>query len=359
MSKAANEVSRKVVTLKDRSIQLVNRYLEPIMPFFEMPGVTDIFVNRYDEIYIKEKGIDKKTEAKFKSEEEVKKAITQIANTLTQTCNEGHPILDARLPDASRVCATLSNVSPKGHGFTIRVSKPDRLTAKQILDSGSLTDEMMKYLHMATIAHQTMLVSGPTGSGKTTLLMALTDFIGNDRVLSAEDTHELRINVDNYKALESPSREREEGDMHIDMARLIKTCLRETPKRIIVGEIRDASAAAAFYEAISTGHSSWTTLHANSTFGAIRRLERLVCANTNLPYDLVKEDVRSCVNVLVHAEDVPPHSKKKVVEIAEVIDGEVKLLWKWDLVKQRHVSFTENIDNSKAVQVAKLYGETF
>jgi pilus assembly protein CpaF len=339
---------------------LANYYLSPIIPLLTEDGVSEIMVNRYDEIFVERYGELTRTSLAFDSEQQLGQAIIQVANALGQIADPlSHPVLDARLADGSRVCGVLSPTSTRGSSLTIRVFPRNRLTTQALVERGAINAQMLGYLRLVVAVHANCLVSGGTGSGKTTLLNALSSFIPKqDRVVTVEDTQELVVDVDNLVCLEAPHIRRPELDaQRIDLAFLIKSSLRMRPTRLFVGEIRDAMAATAFLHAINTGHSGCcSTVHANSTFDALTRLQTLVAGGGGaLPYDVIRDQVRSNINVLIHAERTPRHGRR-VVQIAELRDSNPVILWSWDYAKAQHIANPEAITKSEILRLARLHG---
>lgn len=319
---------------------LVEYYLEPIKHLFGLPGVTEIMVNRYDSVFIEQDGVIKQVpDVAFSDENSVHMLVNQIANALRQPLDrETHPVLDGRLLDDTRVCGVLYPVSPSGTSITFRVFPKEHITASFLVEKQSLTAQMLDYLKTAVICRSNILVSGGAGSGKTTLLNALSEFIPQtDRVLTVEDTRELRIMSGNHIPLEAPTRRRKKDSQKIDLSFLIKTTLRMRPTRIIVGEIRDAQAATAFLHAINTGHTAASTIHANGPEDALTRVQTLVAGQGGLPFEVIKAQVRSNLNLIVHAECTPNHGRR-VVSITEVKDdGYAQELWCWSYRQGIHI----------------------
>ncbi len=339
---------------------LVDFYLKPIAPFLQQDGVTEICINNHKEVFIEQFGEMKRIDVQFPSEQYMVTLVKQIANALGQVTDpDTHPILDARLNDGSRVCAVLFPTSPRGTCLTIRVFPKVRLTAEKLVELGSMTQNMYEYLKVATQVRFNGIVSGGTGSGKTTLLNVLSSFIPpSDRVLTVEDTQELQVDVDNLVALEAPRKRKAKGTdyQEVDMAFLIKTTLRMKPTRIIVGEIRDGNAAVSFLHAINTGHSgTCATIHANNPTDALSRMQTLVAGDGNLPFDVVKSQVRSNLNFIVQAEETPKHGRR-ITTIAELKEGKLNTLWEWDYIHGKHIEHTDRITESEALKKAQIYG---
>lgn len=321
---------------------LVDHYLGPIRHLFELPGVTEIEVNRFDRIFIEQNGQTQRVpDLRFEDEDKVALIIRQIANALGQAVDkDSHPILDARLQDGTRVCGVLYPVSTQGSSISFRVFPKERITAERLLALGSLNSEMLDFLKLAVICRANILVSGGTGSGKTTLLNALSQFIPPaDRVLTVEDTQELQVSAANHIALEAPTRRKKADGQTVDMSFLIKTTLRLNPTRIIVGEIRDGHAATAFLHAVNTGHNASSTIHANGPDDALTRVQTLVAGQGSLPFEVVKAQVRSNLNLVVHAEKTPNHGRR-IVAITEIQQGRPVPLWRWSYRQGLHIRET-------------------
>ncbi len=361
MKKTVTEIQSNSDKRSTSSSSLVEMYLEPIAQFFDAPGVTEIMVNSYNKIYIEKWGdiikVDPE-EASFNSENDVVTLIKMIATNTGQSCDAtDHPIVDARLPDGSRVCGVLKPWSAGGSSLSIRLFPKKVLTYLDLLNGGSYTVEMQEFLELAVIVSANILVSGSTGSGKTTLLNILSSFIPKkERVVTVEDTEELKIGVPNCIQLVSANRKKGEGDaQETSMPAFIKTALRQNPDRIIVGEIRDMNAASAFLQAINTGHNGCaSTLHANSCVDALLRLQNFLGAS-GLPVSYVEAQVRSNLHLLIQAEKVP-NVGRVIVSITEVRDQKAYELWSFDYVKNIHTKNTDNFDGSLIMGLAARYG---
>lgn len=322
---------------------LVRHYLKPIEPYFRTEDVTGIFVNRYDSVYIMQRGEFLPVDARWMSEFHFVTAIEQIANALGQEVHPlDRPLLDARLDDGSRINAVLSPTGVSGSNMSVRLFPKTRFTAEALMKTGSFNAEMCNYLRLAMLNRFNMLVSGGTGSGKTTLLNAVSNFIPpEDRIVSIEDTAELQIHSNHWVALEAPHRF-VKGAEPLTMSRLVKNALRMEPQRLIVGEVRDGAAAEALLTAANTGHSGiLSTIHANSAKDTIDRLTNLAAAGFSaVPYEHVQRQVRINLDVIVHAQKTPKHGRR-IVEIAELVNGEFHPLWKWNYREGRHDTLGE------------------
>ncbi len=309
---------------------LVSHYCLPIQPFLEMEGVTEICINRYDDIFIERLGAMTKVDARFSDEFQLVNLVMQISHALNQPCNaEDQPVLDARLPDGSRVCAVLYPTSTKGTSLTIRVAPKQRFTPSMLVDNGMLTQEMLDYLKKAIEDKANIVISGGTGSGKTTVLSVLSQLIPvQDRVISVEDTQEIHLISPNSIYLEAPKRHSKDPEQTVDMAKLIKTTLRMKPDRILVGEIRDAQAAMAFLQAINTGHrGTCTTLHANNPEDAVRRLQTLIATYQNFSFDTIRELVMGNLDLLIHVEHIRGKGRQ-ISHISQCKQGNITTLYR-------------------------------
>ncbi len=340
------------------SSDLVYHYLAPVKEFFDEPGVTEIMINAFDQIYIERRGIIERVHARFESEDAIQTLIHMIATNSGQSSDPlNHPIVDARLPDGSRACGVLKPWAAGGSSLSIRLFPKTVLTAGDLQQGGSFTDEMCEYLKLAVSVRANILVSGSTGSGKTTLLNVLSSFIPNDeRVVSVEDTEELIIGVPNCVQFVSANRKKDEGDAQdTSMPAFIKTALRKNPDRIVVGEIRDMNAASAFLQAINTGHNGCaSTLHANSCDDALLRLQNFLGA-TGLPVAYVESQVRSNLHLLIQTEKVP-NVGRVIVSITEVRGKETFEMWGFDYLAKNHTKNPDSFVGSLVMNLAKRYG---
>lgn len=318
---------------------LVDHYLIPIKPFFDIDGVSEIMVNSHDSVYIEVFGEKKKVDARWESEFQLQSCIEQVANALGQKVNtQTHPNLDARLPDGSRVNALLSPYAAKGHCMTIRLFPKVRLTPDDLLLSGSFTSEMLEYFKAVMLDEANVILSGSTGSGKTTLLNMLGNFIpDSERIITIEDTLELQIEKPHMVATEAAVRAAF-GDAQLTMGDLLKNALRMNPDRLVLGELRDAGAADTFLKAINTGHSGIvTTLHANSASDALTRLDGMVAgAATGKPWEAIQAEVRSNVDVVIQVKKIAGQGRR-VTEVAEIVSSECSVLWAWNFDERKHV----------------------
>lgn len=320
--------------------KVLDYYMEPISQLLDQSDVTEIMVNKFDEIFVEKKGVFEKTECAFADEHSVEQLIKQIASHSggTEASANRDPIVNARLKDGSRFCGVLHPFSPRGSSFSIRKFPEEVINIDDLINFGSMTQEMADYLKSLLAQRLNVIVSGSTGSGKTTLVNALGSFVDpNDRVLTVEDTEELNFtHVKNWLPLVSINKKMEEGGQEVDLSYLITTTLRLNPDRIFVGEIRESLAAVAFIRAINTGHDGCvTTIHANSPQDAMYRLIGEIAAS-GVPMEFAEQQVWRNVHVVVQAKKIPGHGRK-VTSIALIKDGVASDVYRYDLEKRSHV----------------------
>lgn len=315
--------------------QWVEEHFTPLKELYCTENVTEIFVDRFDSVSIERNGVIEKTEIRFESEKTLLNLIEQVATALNQPFDDDNPLLDARFPDCSRLCCTGTQITPNGATLTIRIAPKNFIEAQQIVESNGMSQEMLEYLIEAVKHGKNIIVSGNTGSGKTTLLRAMAHYIPrSERVVICEDTQELHLSSLPFGvAMEAPKR----AKSNIEMKNLIEAALRIRPDRIWVGEIRKASAADAFIQAINTGHSGcMTTLHANSPKDALARLQYLIATQGNVSYELASRLIVDNVDVFVHASRHQSYGRK-VTEIAVPKGGELQTKFMYDREIQRHI----------------------
>jgi len=303
--------------------------LGPLEPLLAAPDITEIMVNRYDEIYVERAGRLWRHPAAFTSEQSVRWVIERIVTPLGRRIDESSPMVDARLPDGSRVHAIIPPVAMKGASLTIRKFPQRRPKMADLIAASSLSDGMAQFLAVCVRMRKSLVVSGGTGSGKTTLLNILSNEIPDgERVVTIEDAAELRLNHDHLVALEArPANQ--EGRGHIDIRELVRNALRMRPDRIVVGECRGAEAFD-MLTAMNTGHEgSLTTLHANSPRDALGRLESMILmAGLDLPLSAVREHIAASVDLVVQQARLTD-GRRVVMSIVEVVgmeSGRIQLL---------------------------------
>lgn len=294
------------------------RRMDVLSEFLEDESVTEIMINGYDNIFIERFGRVYKVDQTFENEERLASIIQQIVAGCNRIVNEAVPIVDARLADGSRVNVVLPPISLNGPTMTIRKFPKEKMTMERLIEVGALSEDAAEFLKRLVKARYNIFVSGGTGAGKTTFLNALSDYIPQqERVITIEDSAELQLkNVVNLVRLESRN-SNVEGTNAVTIRELIKSSLRMRPDRVIVGEVRDATAID-MLAAMNTGHDgSLSTGHANSSGDMITRLESMVLMGMELPLEAVRRQIASAVDVIIHLGRLRDGSRK-VLEIAEV-----------------------------------------
>ena len=304
------------------------RKLDVLQELVEDNTVTEIMVNGYRDIFVERDGIIRKWEKSFTSEERLQDVIQQIAGKCNRVVNEQIPIADARLENGSRVNIVLPPVALDGPIMTIRRFPDDPVTMEKLVSWGSITAEGAGFLRNLVRAGYTILVGGGTSTGKTTFLNALSNFIPKEeRIVTIEDNAELQIQgIDNLVRLEAKAANLEEN-REITIRDLIKTALRMRPSRIIIGEVRSGEAGD-FLSCLNTGHSgSLGSAHANSVRDMIGRLEMMVLMGMDLPIPVIRRQIASGVEILVHLtrDKSGRRMVEEIAEITEYAEGEIQI----------------------------------
>ncbi len=299
--------------------------LGPLQPLMEDPSVADILVNTADMVYVERNGRLERTDVRFQDDRHLLQVIDRIVSSVGRRIDDTSPMVDARLPDGSRVNAIIPPLAVDGPHLSIRKFNDDGLSAEDLVRMGSLSEQMLRFLEGVVGARLNVLISGGTGAGKTTLLNVLSGFIPEtERVVTVEDSAELRLRQPHVVRLETRMAN-VEGTGAIPQRMLVVNALRMRPNRIVVGEVR-SSEAVDMLQAMNTGHEgSLTTLHANSPRDALSRLETMVAmAALNLPERAVRAQIANAIDIIVQVARLPDGSRR-VRQIAEVIgmEGEV------------------------------------
>jgi pilus assembly protein CpaF len=292
--------------------------LGPLEPLLQDPTVTDILVNTASMVYVERGGMLEHTNVVFKDDHHLMHIIEKIVSKVGRRVDESSPMVDARLPDGSRVNAIIPPLAIDGPVLSIRRFGADPLTAKDLLAFGEMKPVMMDLLQKAVKARLNVVVSGGTGAGKTTLLNVLSGFISpRERIVTIEDSAELRLKQEHVVRLECrpPS---VEGKGAVRQRELLINALRMRPDRIIVGEVRGEEALD-MLQAMNTGHDgSITTVHANSPRDAIARIETMaLMANLNLPPNAMRQQIASAIQVIVQVSRMSDGSRR-VTHISEI-----------------------------------------
>lgn len=304
------------------------RKFDLLQEFLEDEEITEIMINGTQNIFLEKKGGIYRSDRRFVSRDKLEDVIQQMVAGANRIVNEASPIVDARLPDGSRVNVVLSPIAINGPIVTIRKFPKNSITMRQLIAWRSISEEVATFLAMLVAAGYNIFISGGTGSGKTTFLNALSQFIPKDqRIITIEDSAELKIlEVPNLVSLETRNANIE-GTGEVTVRDLIKTALRMRPDRIIVGEVRGAEAID-MLQALNTGHDgSLSTGHANSPMDMLSRLETMVLMGMDLPLSAIRRQIASGIDIIVHLGRLRDKSRK-VLEISEVRgyrDGEIMM----------------------------------
>ena len=299
--------------------------LGPLEGLLSDPSISDILVNRFDQVYVERHGKLEPTEVTFKDERHLQQIIERIVSSIGRRIDESSPMVDARLADGSRVNAIIPPLALDGSVLSIRRFRTDRLGADDLVGRESWTQPMREFLQAAVACRLNIIVSGGTGAGKTTLLNILSSFINdNERVVTIEDAAELRLRQRHVVRLETRPANIE-GRGAVRQRELVVNALRMRPDRIVVGEVRSEEALD-MLQAMNTGHDgSLTTVHANSPRDALYRLDTMVAmANLNIPEKAIRQQIASAVNLIVQISRLSDGTRK-VTGIAELtgMEGEV------------------------------------
>ena len=299
--------------------------LGPLEALLSDPTVSDILVNRADQIYVERNGRLELTDTVFRDDRHVLQIIERIVSSVGRRIDESSPMVDARLQDGSRVNAIIPPLALDGPALSIRRFRTDRLGAQDLVTRGTLTQNMIDFLQAAVACRSNVIVSGGTGAGKTTLLNVLSSFINDDeRIVTIEDAAELKLRQRHVVRLETRPANIE-GKGEVRQRQLMINALRMRPDRIVVGEVRGEEALD-MLQAMNTGHDgSLTTIHANSPRDALYRLDTMVAmANLNLPERAVRQQIASAVNLMIQATRLSDGSRR-VTAISEItgMEGDV------------------------------------
>ena len=311
---ASQDVRRKLVKeILDEALGL-----GPLEDLLSDPTVTDIMVNNKDEIYVERFGKIALTSKKFISNDQVKTTIERIIAPIGRRIDESVPMVDARLPDGSRVNAIIQPLALTGPTITIRKFRKERFKVEELIKFNTLNQNMADFIRACVIARKNIIVSGGTGSGKTTILNVLSSFIpDNERIVTLEDAAELRLSQEHWIRLESRP-PNIEGKGAISIRDLFRNTLRMRPDRIIVGECRGIESLD-MLQAMNTGHDgSMTTIHANSTQDVLSRLDSMILmAGVELPIRAIREMIASSLDMVVHTARLSDGTRK-IIQVTEV-----------------------------------------
>ena len=315
--------------------------LGPLEALIERDDLTEIMVNGPDQVFVEKNGILYRTDTAFAGSSQVLSAIERIVSPLGRRIDESSPMVDARLPDGSRVNAIIPPLSLVGPTITIRKFSRKPLQAEDLVRFGSVSPEIIRFLAICVAVRKNILISGGTGSGKTTLLNVLSSFPPNsERIVTIEDAAELQLHQEHLVRLESRP-PNVEGEGAVTIRDLVRNALRMRPDRIVVGECRGGEALD-MLQAMNTGHDgSLTTIHANSARDALARLETLVLmAGFDLPLRAIREQVASAIQIVVQINRERDGSRK-LVSVSEITKMEGDVITMQDLFVFRQTGWDE------------------
>lgn len=300
--------------------------LGPLEPLLRDKSISDILVNGKDHVFIERGGVLKRISASFRDDRHLLQIIDRIVSRVGRRVDESSPMVDARLPDGSRVNAIIPPLALDGPALSIRRFGTGPVAAKQLIETKSISPEMMELMTAAVRARISVLISGGTGAGKTTFLNILSQYIPNtERVVTIEDAAELQMAQENIVRLETRP-PNIEGVGAIRQRQLLINSLRMRPDRIIIGEVRGEEAFD-MLQAMNTGHEgSMTTIHANTPRDALSRLESMVAmTNLNLPERTVRHQMASAISIVVQVSRMSD-GKRRVVSISEITGMEENVI---------------------------------
>ncbi len=332
ISKNIEEESLNMTNIQKDKIKedLLNEIIGfgPITTFLEDKSVTEIMVNGPNHIFIEQEGKLVRTDARFKDNNHVLHVIKKIVAPIGRRIDESSPMVDARLPNGSRVNAIIPPLAIDGPSITIRKFSEDPYMVEDLISFGTLNSKMAELLKLCVLGHLNIVVSGGTGSGKTTTLNVLSSFIPEEeRIVTIEDAAELQLNQTHVVRLETRPANIE-GKGEISIRDLIKNSLRMRPDRIIVGEVRSGESLD-MLQAMNTGHDgSLTTGHANSPRDMLSRLETMVLmSGMNLPVKAIRDQIASAIDLIIQQSRLVDGSRK-ITHITEVqgMEGDVIIL---------------------------------
>ncbi len=317
-------------------VSYLTMFLEPVKPWLDDPAVSEIMINGPKEIYIEKSGRLIKVDSAFPSEPALFAAANNIAKSVGRILNEEYPRLDARLPDGSRVHVVIPPLSRCGTVVAIRKFRTDSLQPENLIEWGSISEEMLDRLRELVRKRMNILVCGATSSGKTSILNVLSSFIDPaDRILTIEDSCELQLRQPHLVPFET-RRPDKDGKGEVTFRDLLHSALRLRPDRIILGEIRGGEALD-LLQAMNTGHSgSMSTIHANNAADSLLRLETCVLfAGFDLPVNAIRNQIVAALNYIIHTGRLEDGSRK-VLGISRVLPldhGEYRLESEWEWIQ--------------------------
>jgi pilus assembly protein CpaF len=334
LQKIANQLleTMNVNYNKNQKMMIIDRVIDemlgigPLEPLLADDTITEIMVNGPNKIFIERKGeIERITQAAFKDEQHIKDIIDRIVAKLGRRIDTSEPKVDARLPDGSRVNASIPPIAIDGPNITIRKFAVEKMTVEDLYNFGSINKDIVHFLKAVMIGRKNVIVSGGTGSGKTTFLNIVSDFIPlTQRIITIEDSAELQLKHSNYKEGNIIRMEAKnanvEGKGEITIHDLVVDSLRKRPDRIIVGECR-GDEAVEMISAFNTGHpGSLSTVHANSAEKSLLRLENMIArVSSNVNIQSIRQDLGSAIDIIVQLSRLEDGTRK-TMQVLEVVD---------------------------------------
>jgi pilus assembly protein CpaF len=341
LDKALNREDVQVSPLERRKFvqEMISDILGygPLDPLLGDDTITEVMCNNYDDIWVEREGRIEKVDVSFNDDSQYRQVIDKIVSAVGRRVDESSPMVDARLPDGSRVNAIIPPLAVHGAVLTIRKFSRDPYTAKDLINFGTWTIDLVTVMEACVRAKLNILVSGGTGTGKTTNLNVLSSFIPDgERVITIEDSYELQLQQSHVINLEARPANAE-GRGQVPIRELVRNSLRMRPDRIIVGECR-AGEALDMLQAMNTGHEgSMTTVHANSARDALSRLETMVLmAGFELPVRAIREQIASAIDLILQVERMPD-GRRVITSLTELqgMEGDTILLQ--DIYKYRYL----------------------
>ncbi len=316
--------------------------LGPLEPLLKDPTISDILVNRFDQVYIERHGKLEKTDIRFWDNRHLLRTIHKIVGNVGRRIDEDHPLVDARLPDGSRVNAVIPPLTLDGPSLSIRRFAVQRPTLKDLIAKGSLTPEIGEVLKAIAVAKLNIIVSGGTGSGKTTMLNVLSSFIPRDeRIITIEDSAELQLQQEHVVRMETRPPNLE-GRGEVTQRDLVRNALRMRPDRIIVGEVRGPEVIDMF-QAMNTGHDgSLTTIHANSARDALTRLETMIqLSGVKIEEKAMRQMISSSIHIILQLSRLSDGSRR-MISLSEVTGMESGVITLQDIFVFQRLGVDEN-----------------
>ncbi len=314
----------------------------PLEPLLSDPGINDILVNSYDRVYVERRGKLEPSAIRFTDNAHLLKIIEKIASGVGRRIDESCPMVDARLPDGSRVNAIIPPLALDGPALSIRKFSRIPITVADLIGFGAITAEMAEALQGMVRARLNILISGGTGSGKTTFLNVLSSFIPYDeRIITIEDSAELQLQQDHVVRLETRPPNLE-GQGEVTQRDLVRNALRMRPERIILGEVRGGEALD-MLQAMNTGHDgSLATIHANSPRDALTRLETMVSmAGLNLPDKATRHQISSAIHVVIQLARLSDGTRK-MINLYEIVGMEGDMITMQEIYSFNLMGLTED-----------------